>query len=398
MPGHVATPPRPRLRAVVRSPAPDPRAGEAEKGGKQGDRGDDQDQHDDRDRDPDGGQEGDARDGHAQDRDHDGAAGEDGGLTGGRDGAAGRLLDGHPARQVLPVARDQQQGVVDADAEADHGGQLRRPGRHVDQVRDERHRADAEREAEERHPDREAHGDDRAERHQQDHGRDDEPDQLADPRLGLLEGEEEIAAHLDPEAGARARLGHERLQGVEVCATQLLEHGILEAQQGDPAVGRDRTAASTGAQHVRQGGRCGLDVGQRVPSVGRVAERHGVVARRQHQLRGESGPLGPGGTQQRAGLLRVQARHVEGVLEVPADGSGRSDHEDRDREPGSDRDERPPSREPAEQIQGVRHGIDRRRRPRRTTIGRGGHSCVLLPAEPRAALSADGATRAGPLR
>ena len=49
------------------------------------------------------------------------------GLAGGRDGAAGRLLDGHPGRQVLAVAGDEEQRVVDADAEADHGCQLRRP-------------------------------------------------------------------------------------------------------------------------------------------------------------------------------------------------------------------------------------------------------------------------------
>jgi DNA-binding CsgD family transcriptional regulator len=112
----VATPARPRLRPLARSPASDPRAGEAEEGGQQRDRGDHEDQDDDRDRDADGGQERDAGDGQAQDRDHDRAAGEDDGPAGGRDGAAGGLLDRHAARQVLAVAGDQQQHVVDADA------------------------------------------------------------------------------------------------------------------------------------------------------------------------------------------------------------------------------------------------------------------------------------------
>ena len=56
-------------------------------------------------------------------------------------GSASRLLDRHAAGEVLSVTGDEEQGVVDADAQADHAGHLRRPARDLDQVGDQRHRA-----------------------------------------------------------------------------------------------------------------------------------------------------------------------------------------------------------------------------------------------------------------
>ena len=65
-------------------------------------------------------EERDARDGQAEDRDHDRAAREDDGTAGGRDGPADRLLDRSSRRRGLAVPGDEEQGVVDPDAEPDH--------------------------------------------------------------------------------------------------------------------------------------------------------------------------------------------------------------------------------------------------------------------------------------
>ena len=53
--------------------------------------------------------------------------------------------------------------------------------------------------------------------------------------------------------------------------------------------------------------------------------------------------------------LGVEPRHLEGVLEIPAEGSGRSDHQHGDGQPGSDDDPGAPGGEPAHPIQGIRH-------------------------------------------
>ena len=50
--------------------------------------------------------------------------------------------DRHAPSEELAVPGDEEQRVVDADAEADHAGHLRRPARDVDQVGQQRHRAD----------------------------------------------------------------------------------------------------------------------------------------------------------------------------------------------------------------------------------------------------------------
>ena len=58
------------------------------------------------------------------------------------------LRHGQALRQELAVPGDEEQGVVDAHAEGDHGGHLRRPAGDVDDARHQCHRADADREAE----------------------------------------------------------------------------------------------------------------------------------------------------------------------------------------------------------------------------------------------------------
>ena len=73
-----------------------------------------------------------------------------------------------PGREVLAVSRDDEQRVVDADAEADH--RHRRGGEvgHVDDGAHAQHDRDTGADAEQRGADRQAHREHRAEREQQD--------------------------------------------------------------------------------------------------------------------------------------------------------------------------------------------------------------------------------------
>jgi hypothetical protein len=193
------------------------------------------------------------------------------------------------------VPGDEEQGVVDADAKADHAAQRGHPARDVDQVRDERHRADAESEAEERDRDREAHGDDGSERREQDDGGDHQPGELADAGLGLLEREEQVTAHLEPQRRIRSGLHAERLEVLKVGRAQLLEHRIADADERDATVCGQRRIAR--AENVRERGGTRPDVGQRGALV-RGVEGRALVARRQDQLGGEPGIVRPRGRQQ----------------------------------------------------------------------------------------------------
>ena len=313
--GHVLAPAPPAraVRDAVASPDAadsepiDPRTGEAEERGQQRDRGDHHDQHEHRDRDPGGGHHRHAGDRQAEDGDDHGAAGEDDGLTGGLDGTADRLLDRHATCEVLAVPGDEEEGVVDADTEADHAAQLGHPAGDLDQVGDERHRADAEGEAEQRERDREARGDDGSERDEQDQGGDDQPDQFAGPGLGLLEREEQVAAHFEPQRRTRNGLDAERLEVLQVVRAQLLEHRIAEADERDATVcGHrptphrhlralgERAGRIARAEDVRERGGARLDLGQRGPLVSRAEERRALVAWRHDQLSGEPGQVRPG--------------------------------------------------------------------------------------------------------
>ena len=112
-------------------------AGEAEERGQQRDRGDHHQQHDNGDRDASGGHEWHAGDCEPEDGDDDSAASEDDRLAGGRGRAADRLVHTHAAGKEFAMAGHEEQRVVDADPEAHHAGQLRRPAGNLDEVCDQ---------------------------------------------------------------------------------------------------------------------------------------------------------------------------------------------------------------------------------------------------------------------
>ena len=100
------------------------------------------------------------------------------------------------------MAGDDEQGVVDADAETDHRGEHRRDARHVGEAGENADAGEADGDAEQRRPDRNAHGDDRTEGHQQHDHRDRDADALG--ALDLLAGLGDRATDLDLQPGIPA--------------------------------------------------------------------------------------------------------------------------------------------------------------------------------------------------
>ncbi len=138
------------------------------------------------------------------DGDDDGHAGEQHGLTGGGVGDTGGVLDRHPLVEVLTVAGDDEQCVVDADAEADHRRDHRRDHGRVDEVGHDADAAESDAQPEQGGHDRDRHRDQRTERDEQHDHRDGETDVLAAVDLDVDQGAGELG--LDAAFAGDARL------------------------------------------------------------------------------------------------------------------------------------------------------------------------------------------------
>ena len=140
------------------------------------------------------------------------------------------------------VAGDDEEHVVDPDADADHRGHLRREVGHLEHVGQQRDEAQADAEADDRDEDRQAHGQQRAEADEQDQRRHQEADALG-AELGLLGTAEREAGQLDLQVRAIDLLaqGDERLR-VRVL---VVGDGLVEAKRavGDGAPRRDLAGA-----------------------------------------------------------------------------------------------------------------------------------------------------------
>jgi hypothetical protein len=99
--------------------------------------------------------------------------------------------------ELLAVPRDDEQRVVDADAQSDHQPDERSELRHLEDVAEQDHESAADPDAEQGDRDREAHGQHRSEGHDQDDDGEGEAEQLG---RRLLELGEDEAAQLDPQA------------------------------------------------------------------------------------------------------------------------------------------------------------------------------------------------------
>ena len=203
---------------------------------------------------------------HAEQRQHDGDAGEHHGATGGVHRADRRLLGRGAGPGELAVAGDDEQRVVDTDAEADHDADQRCELRDREAVGEEADQSEsAGTDAGDGDADRQTHRQHRTERQDQHHDRERESDQLG---LGRFELAERGATDLDSDA---LDLGQQlvdldadrrRLGVVDVV-------GEVELRERDRAVGVDLLCAERG---VRADHRDAVDLGD-------------VVEQRRHRLR-----------------------------------------------------------------------------------------------------------------
>ena len=104
---------------------PQPLTAEAEQRGQQGQRDQHRDAHADGGGDAHRGQERDPGHGQPAQRDDHGQPGEDHCGAGGGHGSGRGLLRRHPVAQLVAVPGGDEQGVVDADGQAEHQGQQR---------------------------------------------------------------------------------------------------------------------------------------------------------------------------------------------------------------------------------------------------------------------------------
>jgi hypothetical protein len=329
----------------------DPSLREAEQRRQQRDRGDHRDEH------RDGGTGGEAvderqpHDEHAEQRDDDREPGEDDGPTGGVDGGARRLLGVEPRLQTLAVAGDDEQRVVDADADADHGAE--RDGEVGDRhhVRQQRDDAGADADAEQRDPDRQAHRQHRAERDDQDDDGEREADQLG---LGGLELRQRLTADLDLEpVDLRCELGD---LGADLRRLGLGDVvGQVDAGDrhtaGQLALGGDQTALLA-LRGVRTGERHPLDLGDLGEELGHHRFHLGVVDAllgAEHDRAGQTAPEPAEVLVERVeARFRLRVGNRERAVARCADRSDEGEHGDEHRDPGAEDEPAAPEAEAAE--------------------------------------------------
>lgn len=242
----------PTALAAAERPRPD----EGEQRGQQRHGRGDGEHDGQRGRDGDPVEEAEPQDEHAEQCDADGRTGEDHGPPGRRHGPGRGLVDGEPLAQAPAVPGDDEQGVVDADAEpdeqAEHGREVG-DGHGVAEQPDARVRgADGDH----RGDDGQDAGGERAEGEEEDDGRDDHADDLAEVRGAGLGERGGAAADRDVEA-----VGGGGLRGVDdVPRLGLgdLTGGVVEGDGGvgGAPVGADLRAA-VAAVRTAHGGHTG---------------------------------------------------------------------------------------------------------------------------------------------
>ena len=334
-------------------PAPD----QAEQGGQQADRT----EHGGEDRDrggvPERGHERDPRHHQRDERDHDGGAREHDRRPRGRHGAGDRLPELHARLQLVFVTCDEEEGVVDPDAEPDHRRERRADGGDVEDVAEQADERQGDREPDDRGHDRHAHRDEAAEGEREDDHRRRDADDLAALGLGLRQLGADRAADRHLHARRTTRLG-----GVEDVLRRLLVQGTgadveQDGDEGVPPVLADETGRGAreriaGAVDVRL-----LD-DRLVGLLDRLLERgfRDLALRRveDHRaravlLRGE--PL----REQVVRMLAVGSGEREIVRRLGADAVNGEREDGRHGDPGEDDRERMAGAQPSDAMQESRH-------------------------------------------
>ena len=134
-------------------------------------------------------------------------------------------------------------------------------------------------------------------------------------------------------SGEPAARQRESLEVLQVDWVELLDHRVLQADRRHLAVRRDRRGSSP----TTLGRVAGLLESSEVANARRrSAAECAPSSRGDDDLGGEPSLVGLARPPAVDGLLGVKARRAEGVLELLAEGAGRSDHEHRDDQPGAD--------------------------------------------------------------
>ncbi|MEZ5409532.1 MAG: hypothetical protein R2761_16000 [Acidimicrobiales bacterium] len=131
-----------------------PGPGEAEQGRQQGEGGDHGHGHRDGSAVGQAPHEGEPHQQHAEQRDHDSHAGEQHGPAGGGHRRGGGGLEVGAVVDLLPPPGDDEQGVVDAHTEPDHGGQEAGEVGHLGEVAEQGQQRHSRADAEQSDPDR----------------------------------------------------------------------------------------------------------------------------------------------------------------------------------------------------------------------------------------------------
>ena len=144
----------------------------------------------------------------SEDRDDDGASGDDDGLAGGGVGAPDRLVVRHAGVEVVAVSAQDEQRVVDTDPESDHRAQPRGNRGDLDQCAHETDQRQPDNEADDRHAERQDRRVDAAKRDEQDDQGGDDADHLGWAGGAFLQHRRQLTAvfDLDPcRIGRRTR-------------------------------------------------------------------------------------------------------------------------------------------------------------------------------------------------
>ena len=218
--------------------------------------------------------------------------------------------------QLLLLARGEQQRVVDPGAEPEHAGE---GGGEAGDLRDGR-RPEQDPEAEpdprERRQQRVARRTQAPQHGDQQHDRDGQPGQLADREAAGRGAVDDLARELDLHARAVRRL----LELLARVAAEVLGRAVV----GDGGV---RRAAVVGELRLLDAD----DVGEVADAIERAGQRAAVELTVEDDGRLGARLAGEALLQQVLGLLRLDARNAEVVLEPAAGGDGAADQRD-DRE------------------------------------------------------------------
>ena len=272
-----------------------------------------------------------------------------------------------PLVEVLPEPRDDEQRVVDADAEADHRDEDRGDRVDVGQAGEDEQQEERGQQRDDREHDRDERRDERAEDDEQHDDRREQAEQLGGSLLDRRELR--LAVVLDRHPGRLDRLADGVLHGDDLVPVGVLDRLVeLRLGVGDTAVLRERVRAERVAD-AREAGIAILRL-----ELGRPELRHGLLDRRL-ALRGvEPLPLGRGEDDVEDGALLgrealldqvgrplgVRARDLELVAQAAADRGDECDQDDDDAEP------RP---EDAPRMRGAAPGPARERARRHPLVG-----------------------------